>query len=153
MLSQTAWPAPWSPTLSATLSPPKISRRSSFPTYFYTSEMRGSAACWGFTRIPSNRGVTWKGWVINYSSWITPGLLGPNSLDLTAVSHEIAETYNDPFVVGKGGRQSDAVVAFPERKLPGNRETGDVIGGLPRSTFPASCLTAYIPSAERSAAG
>src|SRR5260370_21967771 len=42
-----------------------------------------------------------KRWVVNYSSWISPGLFGQFQ-DVTALSHEISETYNDPFVVSDG---------------------------------------------------
>jgi len=41
-------------------------------------------------------------WVLNNSSWTTRGLLGPPFSDATALSHEIAETYNDAFVVSDG---------------------------------------------------
>jgi hypothetical protein len=36
--------------------------------------------------------------VVNYSSWISPGLFRGGFRDVTAHSHEIAETFNDPFV-------------------------------------------------------
>ena len=77
-----------------------------------------------------------KRWVLNYSSWITPGLFGPNFLDVTAVSHEIAETYNDPFVVSDGVHNLTPWWRSPNGNCQDNRETGDVIEGLPNSTFP-----------------
>ena len=77
-----------------------------------------------------------KRWVLNYSSWITPGLFGPNVLDVTAVSHEIAETYNDPFVVSDGVHDLTPWWLSPNGNCQDNLETGDVIEGLPHSTFP-----------------
>jgi hypothetical protein len=32
-----------------------------------------------------------------YASWSTPGIFGGGVSDITALSHEMAETYNDPF--------------------------------------------------------
>jgi hypothetical protein len=40
--------------------------------------------------------------VVNFSSWITLDFLGPEFQDVTALSHKIAETYNDPFAVSDG---------------------------------------------------
>jgi len=37
-------------------------------------------------------------WVLNFSSYVTSGIFGPDVADVTALSHEIAEIYNDPFV-------------------------------------------------------
>lgn len=41
-------------------------------------------------------------YVLNYSSWISPGLFGAGFTDITALSHELSETFNDPFVVFDG---------------------------------------------------
>src|SRR5262249_6891897 len=38
-------------------------------------------------------------WVTQYASWISPGIgFPPNILDVTALSHELAESYGNPFV-------------------------------------------------------
>jgi hypothetical protein len=76
-----------------------------------------------------------KRYVLNYSSWISPGLFGGGFQDITALSHEIAETYNDPFVA------SDGIHNVTPWWLSGgncqnNLETGDVIEGLPNAVFP-----------------
>jgi hypothetical protein len=47
--------------------------------------------------VPSN-GNRDRRYVFDYSSWITPGLFLFGFEDITALSHEIAETFNDPFV-------------------------------------------------------
>lgn len=77
-----------------------------------------------------------KRWIVNYSSWITPGLFGTAFLDITAVSHEIAETYNDPFVVSDAVHNLTPFWKAPNGNCGDVLETGDVIEGLPNSTFP-----------------
>lgn len=75
-------------------------------------------------------------WVINYSSWIGPGLFGAAFVDVTAVSHEIAETYNDPFVVSDSVHNLTPFTLAPNGGCSEVLETGDVIEGLPKATFP-----------------
>ena len=77
-----------------------------------------------------------KRWVLNYSSWTTPGLFGPLFSDVTALSHEIAETYNDPFVVSDAVHNLTPFWLSPNGNCQDILETGDVIEGLPNSTFP-----------------
>ncbi len=76
-----------------------------------------------------------KRWVLNYSSWISPGLFGAFQ-DVTALSHEIAETYNDPFVVSDGVHNLTPWWLAPNGNCQNTLETGDVIEGLPNATFP-----------------
>jgi hypothetical protein len=47
--------------------------------------------------IPSN-GNRQRWYVLNYSSWISPGLFLFGFEDVTALSHEMSETFDDPFV-------------------------------------------------------
>jgi hypothetical protein len=49
----------------------------------------------------ASNGNLLKFFVLNYSAWISPGLFG-GFTDITALSHEIAETFNDPFVAFDG---------------------------------------------------
>ena len=77
-------------------------------------------------------------WVVNYSSWVTPGLFGPFFQDVTALSHEIAETFNDPFVVSDGVHDLTPWWKSPNGNCQDNLEVGDVIEGLPNSTFPVT---------------
>jgi hypothetical protein len=74
--------------------------------------------------------------VLNYSSWITPGLFGGGFADVTATSHEIAETYNDPFVVSDGVHDATPWWLAPSGLCQNNLETGDVIEGLADAVFP-----------------
>ena len=82
-----------------------------------------------------------KRYVLDYASWISLGIFGGGFEDVTALSHEVAETYNDPFVT------SDGVHEVTPWWLSGgncqdNLETGDVIEGLPTATF-AVTLNGY----------
>jgi len=73
-------------------------------------------------------------YVLNYSSWIKPGFFhNPSFLDVTATSHEIAETFNDPFVASDGIHN---IVPwwFSAGNCQDNLEVGDVIEGLPNAT-------------------
>jgi hypothetical protein len=75
-------------------------------------------------------------WVLNYSSWISPGLFGAAFTDVTGLSHEIAETYNDPFVVSDNVHNLTPFTLAPNGGCSEVLETGDVIEGLPNATFP-----------------
>ena len=79
-----------------------------------------------------------KRWVVNYSSWVTPGLVGPAFQDITVLSHEIAETYNDPFVVSDGVHNLTPWWLSPNGNCQDDLETGDVIEELPNATFPVT---------------
>jgi hypothetical protein len=77
-------------------------------------------------------------WLTDYASWISPGLFRGGFQDVTAYSHEISETFNDPFLDN----------ATPSWQFPGqpptskvcqaNLEVGDVIEVLANATFPVT---------------
>lgn len=75
-------------------------------------------------------------WVLNYSSWISPGLFGSAFVDVTGLSHEMSETFNDPFVVSDGVHNLTPWWLAPNGECQDDRETGDVIEGLPNATIP-----------------
>ena len=77
-----------------------------------------------------------KRFVVNYSSWISPGLFGSGFVDVTALSHEIAETFNDPFVASDGKHNVTPWWLSPNGNCQDGLEVGDVIEGLPHATFP-----------------
>ena len=77
-------------------------------------------------------------WVLNYSSWISPGIFRGGFQDVTAVSHEIAETYNDPFVASDNVHDVTPWWLAPNGNCQDNLETGDVIEGLPHAVFPVT---------------
>jgi hypothetical protein len=82
-------------------------------------------------------------WVVNYSSWISPGLFGSAFVDVTGLSHEISETYNDPFVVSDNVHNLTPFWLAPNGNCGEVLETGDVIEGLPKATFPVM-LNGYL---------
>jgi hypothetical protein len=95
-----------------------------FHTYFYDPAS------------PSNGNVESR-WLVNYSSWVTPGVFfGPAFADITAHSHEIAETFNDPFVASDGVHNVTPWWLSPNGNCQNNLEDGDVVEGLPGATFP-----------------
>jgi hypothetical protein len=75
-------------------------------------------------------------YVLNYSSWISPGLFGAGFTDITAVSHELSETFNDPFVVFDNVTNLTPWWLSPNGNCQDDLEVGDVVEGLPNSTFP-----------------
>lgn len=76
--------------------------------------------------------------VVDYSSWISPGLFGGGFADVTATSHEVAEIFNDPFVVSDGVHDLTPWWLSPNGNCQNNLETGDVIEGLPNGVFPVA---------------
>jgi hypothetical protein len=79
---------------------------------------------------PTN-GFQERRYVVNYSSWISPGLFGGGFSDVTALSHELSETFNDPF-----GNNPTPWWLSPNGNCQNNLEVGDVIEGLPNGVFP-----------------
>jgi hypothetical protein len=75
-------------------------------------------------------------YVMNYASWITPGVLGPVFQDVTALSHEMAELFNDPFVGFDGIHNVTPFWLNPAGQCQDLMEVGDVIEDLPNPTFP-----------------
>jgi hypothetical protein len=111
--------------------------------YFGSDPFAPGACCvlgfhsYDFEPGDASNGNLEKRYVLNYSSWISPGLFGGGFQDVTALSHEIAETYNDPFVASDGVHN-----ITPWWSSGGNcqndLETGDVIEGLNNATFPVT---------------
>ena len=95
--------------------------------------------------VPSN-GNQQRAYVMNYSSWISPGNFPPGIEDVFALSHEMAEIFNDPLVgafTSDGGACGgaglpDCLNTTPWWLSGGNcqnsLEDGDVIEGLPNPT-------------------
>jgi hypothetical protein len=76
-------------------------------------------------------------YVLNYSSWISPGLFGGGFQDVTANSHELAETFADPFVVSDGVH---GLTPFwnSAGECQDVMEVGDVIEVLNNATYPVT---------------
>jgi len=109
-----------------------------FANTFLFSASDGSCCVLGYHTYDAEPGTAKNGWrekhyVLNYSSWISPGLFGGGFQDITAVSHELAETFNDPFV-----NNATPIWLAPNGVCQNNLETGDVIEGLPNAVYPIS---------------
>lgn len=76
-----------------------------------------------------------RAYVMNFSSWMSPGIFRFGAGDITALSHEMSELYNDPFVGAFGDNFTPWWLA-PNGLCQDNRETGDVIENLPDQVYP-----------------
>jgi hypothetical protein len=107
-----------------------------FPNAFLYSGVPSNCCILGFhsydveTGGPDN-GFRERRYVVNISNWISPGLFGGGLSDITVLSHELSETFNDPFA-------SNATPWWlsPNGLCQNNLEVGDVIEGLPNGVFP-----------------
>jgi|GEM_PF-790817 len=95
---------------------------------FHTFDERPAALSNGFHR---------ERFVLNFSTWVTPFVFfGDNFEDITPISHEIAETVNDPFVASDGVHGITPWWSAPNGNCQNLLETGDVVEDLPNSLFP-----------------
>lgn len=75
-------------------------------------------------------------WLTIFASWISPGLFGAGFQDVTGLSHELSETFNDPF-----GDNATPSWQFPNQPptskvCQANLETGDPVEVLSTATIP-----------------
>ncbi len=88
--------------------------------------------------VPAN-GNRERRYVMNYSSWISNGLFSHGFEDITALSHEIAETFDDPFVDNATPWWLSHDNFSGASLCQNNLETGDVIEVLRyNGVFPVS---------------
>jgi hypothetical protein len=112
------------------------------PAYLFIPTAKGSVCCIGgfhtfdFESGDANNGNVPRAFVLNYSTWDQPIFRDPTVLDVTGLSHEISETYNDPFVTFDGVHDVTPWWLAPNGLCQDNLEVGDVIEGLPGQTFP-----------------
>jgi hypothetical protein len=123
-----------------------------FPNVYLYFDFNVNECCvLGFHSIDIEAGDARNGdrlrfYVMNYSSWISPGLFADptcattdpeNCLqDVTAHSHEVAEIFNDPFVAYDNIHNITPFWLNPAGQCQDIMEVGDVIEDLPNSTFP-----------------
>lgn len=110
-----------------------------FPNAYLFSPRNGGCCVLGFhsfdfepgnaINLPPNGNQT-RFFVLNYSSWISPGIFGAGFQDVTANSHEIAETFNDPFVGFDGVHNIVPFWLNPAGQCQDLMEDGDVIEDL-----------------------
>ncbi|HKV77986.1 MAG TPA: hypothetical protein VJP02_07600 [Candidatus Sulfotelmatobacter sp.] len=94
----------------------------------------GNCCVLGFHTYFYEPGVTPQPrWLTLFASYISPGLFGGGFQDVTAMSHEISETYADPFLSNR-----TPVWQFPggSTSCQGNLETGDPVEVLANATVP-----------------
>ncbi|HYL46274.1 MAG TPA: hypothetical protein VEU52_04555 [Candidatus Limnocylindrales bacterium] len=126
-----------------------------FPnTYLYFNGDPNQCCVLGFHEFDFEPGIPQNGnlprlYVMNYSSYISPGLFGGGFQDITALSHEMSETFNDPFVVFDGVHNLTPWW-FSGGNCQDDLEDGDVIEGLPDNVvFPIkSAGRVYHPQNE-----
>lgn len=106
----------------------------------------GACCTLGFHTFFTDSGVPKESrWIFAFASWISPGVFS-GFQDVTALSHEISESLNDPFV-------NNQVPAWQFPGEPGtcqdNLETGDPVEVLSNPSFPVhvSGMT-YHPQTE-----
>lgn len=106
----------------------------------------GNCCTLGFHTFFTNSAVPKESrWIFAFASWISPGVFS-GFQDVTALSHEISESLNDPFV-------DNQVPAWQYPNEPGtcqdNLETGDPVEVLSNPGFPmhVSGMT-YHPQTE-----
>lgn len=104
--------------------------------------LRGSCCTLGFHTYFTDGGTPEQRWITDYASWISPGLFGAGFEDVTAISHEISETFNDPFL-----NNATPVWQFPGEPgaCQGNLETGDPVEVLANASFPVTLKKDGVP--------
>jgi hypothetical protein len=111
------------------------------PAYLFIPTPNGNLCCIGgfhtfdFEGGDASNGNVPRFFVLNYSTWDQPIFRDKTVLDVTGLSHEISETYNDPFVVEDGVHNLTPWWLAPNGNCQNDLEVGDVIEGLPRQVF------------------
>jgi hypothetical protein len=75
-------------------------------------------------------------WVTQYASWISPGLFGAGFQDVTALTHETAEIFGNPFVSNPTPNWQFPGVPATAKVCQNNLEEGDPIEVLANATTP-----------------
>ena len=94
----------------------------------------GDCCVGGFHTFANDDATPQSRWIFAFAGWDPPGIFRGGVADVTSMSHEISEAFNDPFV--------DNIV--PTWQFPGltpgtcqgNLETGDPVEVLANSVFP-----------------
>jgi len=73
-------------------------------------------------------------WVTQYASWISPGLFGAGFQDVTALSHELAESYANPFLSNAAPNWQFPGQPANSKVCQANLEEGDPIEVLANAT-------------------
>jgi hypothetical protein len=99
------------------------------------SNTPGGCCVLGFHRFFFQAGaIPQPRWVSLFASWISPGLFGGGFQDVTALSPEISESFNDPFVDNATSSWQFPGVPANAKVCQANFETGDPVEVLPNAT-------------------
>jgi hypothetical protein len=113
-----------------------------FPnTYLYLDSNPNHCCVLGFHSYDfepgdAKNGFREKRYVLNFSSWISAGLFAPGFEDITALSHEMTESLNDPFVGSDGLHGITPWWSSINGNCQDDLEVGDAVEGLPDATTP-----------------
>lgn len=75
-------------------------------------------------------------WITQYASWISPGIFGGGFQDVAALSHELAESFGNPFLSNATPSWQFPGVPATAKVCQGNLEEGDPIEVLANATAP-----------------
>lgn len=113
-----------------------------FPSAYLYTGTPSDCCILGFHMFDFEPGIPANGnrprfYVMNYSSWITPvAFLGGVLSDVVILSHEMAETFNDPFLAFDGVHGVTPWWLAPNGQCQDLLEGGDAIENLPDSLYP-----------------
>jgi hypothetical protein len=105
-----------------------------FPNTFLFVGNSSNCCILGFHTYDLEPGGAFNGFrerrfVVNYSSFVTPGIFrDPGLADVSVLSHEMTELFNDPFV-----NNATPFWLGPNGNCQNNLETGDVIENVPNA--------------------
>jgi len=86
----------------------------------------------------ASNGNKQKRYVVDYAAYISPGLFGASFVDVTGLGHEIAESFNDPFVVSDNKHNLTPWWLSPNGNCQDDLEVGDVVEGLKNAAYPVT---------------
>lgn len=96
----------------------------------------GGCCVLGFHTYFLDGGFPEDRWVVQYASWISPGLFGSGFQDVTALSHELSESFGDPFVDNPTPNWQFPGEPANAKVCQNNLEQGDPIEVLANATSP-----------------
>jgi hypothetical protein len=112
------------------------------PAYLFVPVKNGTICCIGgfhsldFEAGDTNNGGLLRLFVMAFGTWDQPIFVNPETQDVTGLSHEISEVYNDPLVAIDGVHDITPWWLAPNGNCQDDLEDGDVVEGLPRESFP-----------------
>ena len=77
-------------------------------------------------------------WITQYASWISPGIFRGGFQDVTALTHELAESFGNPFISNPAPNWQFPGVPATAKACQNNLEEGDPIEVLANATIPTT---------------